>query len=67
MLDTYATHKTPAIHRWLLKHPRFHSHFTPASSSWLNLAERWVAQLTRRKLRRSAHRSVTALEDGIRK
>jgi hypothetical protein len=50
--DNYATHKTPAIHKWLLRQP----HFTSASSSWPNLAERW---LTSRKLRRSAHRNVT--------
>jgi transposase len=67
VLDNYATHKTPAIHQWLLKHPRFHLHFTPASSSWLNLVERWFAELTDRKLRRSAHRSVTELETDIRK
>jgi transposase len=66
-LDNYATHKTPAIHQWLLKHPRFHLHFTPTSSSWLNLVERWFAELTNRKLRRSAHRSVTELEDDIRR
>jgi transposase len=66
VLDNYATHKTPAIKEWLLKHPRFHLHFTPASSSWLNLVERWFAELTSRKLRRSAHRSVTGLEAGIR-
>jgi transposase len=65
--DNYATHKTPAIHQWLLKHPRFHLHFTPASSSWLNLVERWFAGLTNRKLRQSAHRSVTELEADIRK
>ena len=65
--DNYATHKTPAIHQWLLKHPRFHLHFTPASSSWLNLVERWSAELTSRKPRRSAHRNVTELETGIRK
>jgi len=47
--------------------PRFHLHFTPTSSSWLNLVERWFAELTRRKLRRSAHRSVTELEADIRK
>ena len=57
VLDNYATHKTPAIHQWLLKHPRFHLHFTPTSSSWMNLVERWFAELTNRKLRRSAHRS----------
>jgi transposase len=66
VLDNYATHKTPAIHQWLLKHPRFHLHFTPTSSSWMNLVERWFAELTNRKLRRSAHRSVTALESDIR-
>ena len=65
--DNYATHKTPAIHHWLLRHPRFHLHFTPTSSSWLNLLERWFAELTNRKLRRSAHRSVTQLEADIRK
>ena len=61
ILDNYATHKTPVIHQWLLKHPRFRLHFTPTSSSWLNLVERWFAELTTRKLRRSAHRSVTEL------
>jgi transposase len=67
VLDNYATHKTPAIHQWLLKHPRFRLHFTPTSSSWLNLVERWFAELTNRKLRRSAHRSVTELEVDIRR
>jgi transposase len=67
VLDNYATHKTPAIHQWLLKHPRFHLHFTPTSSSWLNLVERWFAELTNRKLRRSAHRTVAELETDIRK
>ena len=67
VLDNYATHKTPAIHKWLLRHPRFYLHFTPTSSSWLNLVERWFAELTSRKLRRSAHRSVTELENDIRK
>ena len=56
--DNYATHKTPAIKTWLLRHPRVHLHFTPTSASWLNLVERWFAELTNRKLRRSAHRSV---------
>jgi transposase len=67
VLDNYATHKTPEIHKWLLRHPRFRLHFTPTSSSWLNLVERWFAELTSRKLRRSAHRSVTELENDIRK
>jgi transposase len=67
VLDNYATRKTPAIKERLLRHPRFHLHFTPTSSSWMNLAERWFAELTNRKLRRSAHRSVTELENDIRK
>jgi transposase len=61
-----ATHKTPAVKNWLLRHPRFRIHFIPASSSWLNLAERWFAELTTRKLRRSAHRNVAELEADIR-
>jgi transposase len=61
------THKTPAIHQWLLRHPRFYLHFTPTSSSWMNQVERWFAELTNRKLRRSAHRSVTELETDIRR
>jgi transposase len=67
VLDNYATHKTPAVKEWLIKHPRFYLHFTPTSSSWMNLVERWFAELTNRKLRRSAHRSVTELETDIRK
>jgi transposase len=63
--DNYGTHKTPEIKRWLLRHPRFQLHFTPTSSSWLNLVERWFAELTNRKLRRSAHRSVAELEADI--
>lgn len=63
--DNYATHKTPAIKTWLASHPRFHLHFTPTSGSWLNLVERWFAELTTRKLRRSAHRSVKELEDDV--
>jgi transposase len=64
--DNYATHKTPAVHKWLLRHPRFHLHFTPTSASWLNLVERWFGELTNRKLRRSTHRSVAALEKDVR-
>jgi len=63
--DNYATHKTPAIKTWLAAHPRFHLHFTPTSGSWLNLVERWFAELTRRKLRRSTHRSVKNLEADV--
>jgi transposase len=61
VLDNSSTHKTPAINTWLLRHPRFTFHFTPTSSSWLNLVERWFAELTRRMLQRSAHKSVAAL------
>lgn len=67
VLDNYATHKTPKVKEWLIRHPRFHLHFTPTSSSWLNLVERWFAELTNRKLRRSAHRSVTELERDVRR
>lgn len=61
VLDNASTHKTPAIHKWLLQHPRFQLHFTPTSSSWMNLVERWFAELTRKMLQRSAHKSVAAL------
>jgi transposase len=67
VLDNYATHKTPAVKNWLLRHPRFHLHFTPTSSSWMNLVERWFAELTTRKLRRSTHRSVVELEADVRR
>jgi transposase len=66
VLDNASTHKTPAINNWLLAHPRFVVHFTPTSSSWLNLVERWFAELTTKKLRRGAHRSVRQLNADIR-
>src|SRR3954453_9290088 len=66
VLDNYATHKTPAIQRWLTAHPRFVLHFTPTGASWLNLVERWFAELTNRKLKRGAHRSVRQLNADIR-
>jgi len=66
VLDNSSTHKTPAIQRWLAAHPRFVMHFTPTSSSWLNLVERWFAELTTKKLRRGAHRSVGQLNADIR-
>lgn len=65
ILDNYATHKTPMIHRWLLRHPRFHLHFIPTHSSWLNLVERWFGLLTQRQLKRGAHTSVRQLKDAI--
>jgi transposase len=66
ILDNASTHKTPAIQKWLTAHPRFVLHFTPTSSSWLNLVERWFAELTSKKLRRGAHRSVRDLNADIR-
>ena len=66
VLDNSSTHKTPAIHRWLAAHPRFHLHFTPTSSSWLNLVERWFAELTTKNLRRGTHRTVRELNTDIR-
>ncbi len=66
VLDNYSTHKTPLIHRWLLRHPRFHLHFTPTYSSWINQVERWFAELTEKQIRRGSHRSTRALEAAIR-
>jgi len=66
VLDNVSTCKTPDIHRWLAAHPRFHLHFIPTSSSWLNLVERWFAELTTKSLRRGTHRSVRELNTGIR-
>ena len=66
ILDNYGTHKTPAIWRWLAKRPRFYVHFTPTYGSWLNLVERWFAELTNKQIRRGAHRSVSELEQAIR-
>jgi transposase len=65
VMDNYGTHKTALIKRWFLKRPRFHAHFTPTYGSWLNLVERWFAELTNKQLRRGAHRSVRALETAI--
>jgi transposase len=64
--DNLSTHKTPAIKAWLEAHPRFHVHFTPTSSSWLNQVERWFGLLTDKKLRRGVHKSVPTLEKDIR-
>jgi transposase len=66
ILDNASTHKTPAIQKWLAGHPRFVLHFTPTSSSWLNLVERWFAELTNKKLKRGTHRSVQELNSDIR-
>ena len=66
ILDNYGTHKTAKVKQWLLRHPRFHCHFTPTYSSWINLVERFFASLTEHQLRRGSHRSVVALERAIR-
>ncbi|MBA3563432.1 MAG: IS630 family transposase [Gammaproteobacteria bacterium] len=66
ILDSYVTHKTGKARNWLLRHPRFHCHFTPTYSSWINLVERFFASLTEQQLRRGTHRSVPALEKAIR-
>jgi transposase len=65
ILDNYGTHKTPSIRRWLVRHPRFHLHFTPTGASWMNLVERWFGLLTERQIRRGAHRSTRELEGAI--
>jgi transposase len=64
--DNLATHKTPAIQHWLARHPRFHLHFTPTGSSWINQVERWFGLLTEQLLRRGVHTSVAALEQDVR-
>ena len=70
ILDNYGTHNHPNVKKWLGKHPRFHLHFTPTSSSWLNLVERWFAEITRKRIRRGVFKSVPELivviEDFIR-
>ena len=65
VLDNYGTHKTPLIRAWFAKRPRYHLHFTPTYGSWLNLVERWFAELTTKQIRRGAHRSVSELERAI--
>jgi transposase len=61
IVDNYATHKHPKVQRWLARHPRFHMHFIPTSSSWLNLVERWCRDLTEQRLRRGTFRNVPEL------
>jgi len=65
IVDNVSTHKTPEIKRWLMRHPRFTLHFTPTYSSWINLVERWFAELTTKWLRRGTHRSTKELESSI--
>jgi len=61
ILDNYGTHKHPAVKDWFAAHPRYHLHFTPTSASWLNLVERWFAEITRQRIRRGTFRSVPDL------
>jgi transposase len=61
ILDNYGTHNHPNVKKWFEKHPRFHVHFTPTSSSWLNLVERWFGEITRKRIRRGVFRSVPEL------
>lgn len=65
VLDNLSTHKTPEVHKWLLRHKRFHLHFTPTYGSWMNLVERWFSALTTKKLRHSSHDSVKQLATDI--
>ena len=65
VLDNLQTHKTPKVQKWLLRHKRFHFHFTPTYGSWMNLVERWFSALTTKKLQRSAHSSVKELAADI--
>lgn len=65
VLDNYSTHKAPTIRRWLRRHPRYHLHFIPTSSSWLNQVETWFSVLTQRQLRRGVHRSVKELTTAL--
>jgi transposase len=65
VLDDYAAHKTPEVQAWLEKHPRFKLHFTPTSASWLNLVERFFAEITAKRIRRGSYSSVDDLESAI--
>lgn len=65
IVDNYGTHKHPNVRTWLWKHPRFHFHFIPTSSSWLNLVERWFGEITRKRIRRGTFGSVKELEQAI--
>lgn len=65
IVDNSSTHKTPEVHQWLGRHSRFHLHFTPTSSSWLNLVERWFGEITRKRIRRGTFTSVKALTAAI--
>ena len=65
VLDNLSAHKSPQVKQWLKRHPRFHFHFTPTSSSWLNMVERWFGEITRKRIRRGVFRSVKELLTAI--
>lgn len=67
ILNNYSTHKTPLVQRWLSRHPRFHVHFTPTYSSWINLIESWFAVLTNRRFRPSSFRSTRPLDRDVKR
>jgi transposase len=64
-VDNFATHETPAVKRWIKAHPRFHLYFTPTSASWLNMVERFFAEITQKRIRRGAFKSVAELKSAI--
>lgn len=65
VMDNYGTHKTPKVKKWFLKHPNWHIHFTPTSASWMNQVERFFGEITDKRIRRSAFKSVASLEKAI--
>jgi transposase len=65
VLDNYGTHTHPKAQAWFATHPRYHLHFTPTGASWLNLVERWFAEITRKRIRRGTFQSVTELNPAI--
>jgi transposase len=65
VLDNLSAHRAPAVHRWLLRHPRVHFHFTPTYASWLNLVERFFGLLTEKALKRGSHTSIPQLREAI--
>ena len=65
IVDNYSTHKSPVVRRWLARHKRFHLHFVPTGSSWLNMVERWFGEITRKRIRRGTFTSLAQLIDAI--
>ena len=65
IIDNYGTHKHPRVKKWLQRHPRFHLHFIPTSSSWLNMVERWFREIIDKRIRRGSFQNVPALTAAI--